>query len=1086
MIDLTKAPYYDDFDPSKKFKKILAVPGKAEQNREFNQIQSILLYALQNLSSALLREGSIVGGMDFIISDNVVTISPGKIYLNNTIHDFDEQSISITGVGVENIGVQLVQTIITEADDPTLRDPTVGYMNYSQPGAHRLKETVSLILNNNTVPTIYTFVDGMLQLSPQKPQLDIVNDLLARRLFDQSGNYGISGLTMSVKPNVNDVNSLILDVDAGRAYVNGYEVNRYSPIHVIIPKAQDTKSVTGESLVYHVGTNKYLLSTQYVKELTSVIATVQVTQTITRGTTVNGLDPLPLTPVVSIVSVTQGATTYVPNTDYKLSANNVDWSLLGAEPSPGTTYSVTWTYNKSLVAGTDCTLTYDSMDDPSTSYINFGSGSIPVGETNVLMNYDYYLARKDRVYLDYKGNAVISSGHSDITAFAVAPPDNMPNMLSLGTLELLPNSTIVSINNDIISRISMKDMTSLIQRVNNLEYNVALNDLDNQAMLGQSPTALKGIFTEGFMGFSKCDLGSSDFTAALDLNNNLLSQSYNTSVLPLVIDAPNTVAKIFDNSVAMCNYLERTILSQSLGTRTINVNQYNVFNDIGQLEVIPNLDNWIDTSSVEINNTITNASVIKWWNASTTTKTTTTEVVDSIIPYARQIDLTIVASGLPPYSDSLKCTIDGKLASLTPSAPSVAGLEPGTIKADANGNAKGTFTIPSEVRTGTQEVLLFNDLVNAPAVFTSNGINETTTTTNTTTITYFVQRRSRDPLAQSFQLTEGNTLIGVNLYFSDKDENIPVQVQLRDMVNGYPGTTVYAECNLNPSDVNCSTNGSIPTKAMFKTPAFCSPDTQYCIVVITSSNKYNVYVATLAGQDLTTGSYVSGQPYVDGVLFLSSNAITWSADQTSDLKFDLIGGEFISDSVLAFNEITPVDIDGVLLLNDYILPIGTSCKWEYTTDGSMWFTIDSYVSRDLPAVATKVDLRATLYTSNPKISPMISMNNLNLIGLKLNQSCSYVSKTITTSQPFTTIKQIIEVYAPSGSTVLPKLSIDGTTYVDPTLASSSPVDSGYTQITYNYTIPSSGSSTTFKARINLDSGNRTAKPTVRKFLNILT
>lgn len=54
--------------------------------------------------------------------------------------------------------------------------------------------------------------------------------------------------------------------------------------------------------------------------------------------------------VLSIVSVVQGATTYVPTTDYVLGTNTVDWSPAGAEPAVGSQYTVTYTYTKPAAA----------------------------------------------------------------------------------------------------------------------------------------------------------------------------------------------------------------------------------------------------------------------------------------------------------------------------------------------------------------------------------------------------------------------------------------------------------------------------------------------------------------------------------------------------------------------------------------------------------------------------------------------------------------------------------------------------------------------------------------------------------------
>ena len=63
------------------------------------------------------------------------------------------------------------------------------------------------------------------------------------------------------------------------------------------------------------------------------------------------------------------------------------------------------------------------------------------------------------------------------------------------------------------------------------------------------------------------------------------------------------------------------------------------------------------------------------------------------------------------------------------------------------------------------------------------------------TITRTSTRRSErtvgwvDPLAQTFMIDDvgGVFLTSVDLYFGTKDSNIPITVQIREVVNGYPG-----------------------------------------------------------------------------------------------------------------------------------------------------------------------------------------------------------------------------------------------------------------------------------------------------------
>jgi hypothetical protein len=71
--------------------------------------------------------------------------------------------------------------------------------------------------------------------------------------------------------------------------------------------------------------------------------TSQKTVSITKGAS-GSADTLPDTYIGRVRSVFAGATTYDAGTDYVVNDNTIDWSPAGAEPAPGSTYSVTYTF----------------------------------------------------------------------------------------------------------------------------------------------------------------------------------------------------------------------------------------------------------------------------------------------------------------------------------------------------------------------------------------------------------------------------------------------------------------------------------------------------------------------------------------------------------------------------------------------------------------------------------------------------------------------------------------------------------------------------------------------------------------------
>ena len=197
--------------------------------------------------------------------------------------------------------------------------------------------------------------------------------------------------------------------------------------------------------------------------------------------------------------------------------------------------------------------------------------------------------------------------------------------------------------------------------------------------------------------------------------------------------------------------------------------------------------------------------------------------------------------------------------------------------AEADYNAKGLLNTMQGVNISTRETETVREAV-----------NETRQITNTSRFT--PAPPNRDPLAQSFMIDSANGcfITSVDAYFATKSNTIPVKAEIRNMVNGYPGTQVlpFGRKWLNPSSVNTSTDGTTATTFTFPSPVYLKEETEYCLVLYTDSQDYTAYVSRLGGTQIGSDRTVSEQPG-GGVLFKSANNRTWNAEQMEDLTFNL-------------------------------------------------------------------------------------------------------------------------------------------------------------------------------------------------------
>ena len=206
-----------------------------------------------------MANGTIVSGCSLVINGNSVTITEGSIYLEGLIRNVDSTAFSITGQGIERVCAKVIQRIITENEDASLRDPAQNYENAGQAGAHRIKETVEFNIASNTDSdagvTIYTLNNGeLLKTESQTDDQSYLIETLARRTYDENGSYKVEGLELKERGSAaNTAEGIKISVSNGKAYIKGYEVTKQTSSTININYCTATREVRNEPKVYTTG-----------------------------------------------------------------------------------------------------------------------------------------------------------------------------------------------------------------------------------------------------------------------------------------------------------------------------------------------------------------------------------------------------------------------------------------------------------------------------------------------------------------------------------------------------------------------------------------------------------------------------------------------------------------------------------------------------------------------------------------------------------------------------------------------------------------------------------------------------------------
>lgn len=338
-VETKVSPYFDDFDESKNFHRILFRPGYPVQARELTQLQTILQNQIERFGKHIFVNGSSVIGGKLDITD-IVTLNVQPEYANSFINisDFKDKTITLSSSntsviarvlqtslasdtepaalhvkylsgsefsggdvikssnGIEaaltannatangtmafiydsiyfmqgyfikvpshsvivskydnrpntRVGLELVEDFITENSDSSLLDPALESSNYQAPGAARYK--VELALSTRSLDSeddekfiqISKIENGIIKEKVTTPIYSEIEEVLARRTYNESGNYVVRPFNIRIQDSLTDpANNLVAFIDAGKAYLYGYELETLTRQSFEIPRARAYKS----------------------------------------------------------------------------------------------------------------------------------------------------------------------------------------------------------------------------------------------------------------------------------------------------------------------------------------------------------------------------------------------------------------------------------------------------------------------------------------------------------------------------------------------------------------------------------------------------------------------------------------------------------------------------------------------------------------------------------------------------------------------------------------------------------------------------------------------------------------------------
>lgn len=642
--NITLLGYYNRHTPSDNYDEHLFRAGNVLQSAELNEVQSNTFGRIKSIADSLFKDGDIVRDARISVNQDTgsVTCESGAIYLKGAVRGVPSAVLTIPTTGTVAVGIILTETVVTDVEDPDLLDPARETRGYQEKGAARLKVEPSWAFQTAPTPSsnffpVYYVENGVQRAKEAPPQLDSVTQAIARYDRDSAGsNYIVTGL--QVQQLADSGGNQVYNVQAGRARVNGFGLDMNNSVRVTYAAVPDLRSIDSEPRVSSTASAQRVnLDRTPIGTISQVRITKETTETVTHGTFVGAQDPLTNSSVTSIVEVKQGGTTYVQGTDYKLTSGKVDWSLTGAEPATGSTYTVKYQHI--------ITVAPTAVDDTGFTVTGAVVGSL------ILTNYTVKLPRIDRLCLNEEGELTWIRGVS--TDYNPVRPKVPSNLIALAQVVQTwdANRRVV---NDGVRTVPMADIEGMFTKMDLLTDLIAQQKLRGD-IKERSSAAQKGLFVDPFLDDAQRDQGLTQTAAIVD------------GILTLPVTATPLNPSISLTSPAACSYNLVSVLDQTARTSSMKINPYMAFDVLpAGVQLSPAFDRWTEVQTTWTSPVTRQFTTVGTTGTTSSTQNVLTKSTTSEIENLRQIYVQFKLVGFGPNETLSSVTFDG--LSVTPLA----------------------------------------------------------------------------------------------------------------------------------------------------------------------------------------------------------------------------------------------------------------------------------------------------------------------------------------------------------------------------------------------------------------------------------
>jgi len=175
------------------------------ETEESISFASTFIAAGEGFANTVVEDAAQTGSA-FVISEGVFFIRGHFVTVPSQLLILDQYDTNPSF----RVGLNIREQIITSDTDPQLTDNASGFNNYAAPGADRLSITATLSKKNYGDYDTESFIqlaeieNGILRVKSDDTKFNLIGDELAKRTFEESGNYYIKEFVTTIKESLNN------------------------------------------------------------------------------------------------------------------------------------------------------------------------------------------------------------------------------------------------------------------------------------------------------------------------------------------------------------------------------------------------------------------------------------------------------------------------------------------------------------------------------------------------------------------------------------------------------------------------------------------------------------------------------------------------------------------------------------------------------------------------------------------------------------------------------------------------------------------------------------------------------------------